>query len=157
MAYYGGPPLVRSPEATMNRSFTLALFAYLVPTFILGYVWHLMLFTNYYHELGIYRPDVIIPFGFLSMLLQGTIFAAAYHRLVGEPWRIAGGMRFAAVAAVLSWSFTTLAVAAKHPMTSVSGFVLIETLFTAVQFALVGPLLALSARGAVVSASQHTV
>jgi hypothetical protein len=38
---------------------------------------HLKLFTNYYHALGIRRPDVIVPFGFLSMLVQGVIFAAA--------------------------------------------------------------------------------
>ena len=40
----------------MRRSFLLALLAYLVPTFILGYVWHLKLFATYYHALGIYRP-----------------------------------------------------------------------------------------------------
>jgi hypothetical protein len=131
----------------MRRSFVLALLAYLVPTFALGYVWHLVLFADYYHALAIYRPDVIIPFGFLSMLLQGSIFAAIYPRLVDRPGTLAGGMRFAAGAALLSWTFTTLAVAAKHQMTSVSGFVLIETGFTVVQFILVGPLLALSARG----------
>lgn len=130
----------------MRRSFVLALLAYLVPTFILGYVWHLRLFADLYHELGIYRPDVIIPFGFLSMLLQGSIFAATYPRLVDRPSSLSGAMRFAAMAALLSWTFTTLAVAAKHPMTSVSAFVGIETGFTVVQFLLVGPLLALSAR-----------
>ena len=46
----------------------------------------------------------------------------------------------------LSLLATTLAVAAKHPMTSVSGFVSIETAFTVVQFALIGPLLVLSLR-----------
>ena len=130
----------------MRRSFLLAVLAYLVPTFILGYVWHLKVFTGYYHDLGIYRPDVIVPFGFGSMLLQGCLFAAVYPRVVGKPWTITDGLRFAAGAALLSWSFTTLAVAAKHPMTSVGGFVGIETAFTLVQFALVGPLLALSAR-----------
>ena len=142
----------------MRRPFTLALLAYLIPTFILGYVWHLQLFTNYYQALGIYRPDVIIPLGFLSMLVQGVIFAAAYPRLVDQPWRPASGMRFAGLAALLSWSFTTLAVAAKHPMTSVGGFMLIETAFTAVQFAMVGPLLAWSARvgsGAVINHEQR--
>jgi hypothetical protein len=130
----------------MRRPFPLALLAYLVPTFILGYVWHLELFANYYRDLGIYRPDVIIPLGFGSMLLQGCVFAVVYPRLVARPETMGGGMRFAAGAALLSWSFTTLAVAAKHPMTSVGGFVGIETAFTLVQFGLVGPLLALSAR-----------
>ena len=130
----------------MRRPFPLAVLAYLVPTFILGYVWHLKLFADYYRDLGIYRPDVIIPLGFGSMLLQGCVFAAVYPRVIERTWTFAGGMRFAASAALLSWTFTTLAVAAKHPMTSVSGFVGIESAFTLVQFALVGPTLALSAR-----------
>ena len=130
----------------MRRSFIFAMLAYLVPTFVLGYVWHLKLFADFYHELGIYRPDVIVPFGFLSMLLQGAIFAAVYPRVIDQPWSYSSALRFAAGAALLSWTFSTLAVAAKHPMTSVSGFVGIETAFTAIQFALVGPLLAVSAR-----------
>jgi hypothetical protein len=137
---------VNPSEASMRRPFVFALLAYLVPTFILGYVWHLELFAATYHDLGIYRPDVIIPFGFLSMLLQGSIVAAVYPRLVDRPGMLASGMRFAAGAALLSWTFTTLAVAAKHPMTSVSTFVGMETAFTVVQFLLVGPLLALGAR-----------
>lgn len=126
--------------------FWLNLLAYLVPTFILGFVWHLKLFHRYYEQLNIYRPNVIIPFGFLSMLLQGVLFALVYPRLFGDPASLVCGMWFGLGAALLSWSFTTLAVAAKHPMTSVKGFVAIETAFTAVQFLLVGPLFALTSR-----------
>jgi hypothetical protein len=132
----------------MSKRFVLHLLAYLVPTFALGFIWHLVLFASTYHDLGIYRPDVIIPFGFLSMLLQGAIFAAVYPRLVDDPTSLGGAMRFATGAAVLSWTFTTLAVAAKHPMTSVPTFVAIETAFTVVQFGLVGPLLAATSRWA---------
>jgi hypothetical protein len=109
-------------------------------------VWHLKLFDAYYRDLGIYRPDVIIPFGFASMVLQGVIFAFAYPRLFSKPDLMSSGPRFAALAGPLSWTFTTLAVAAKHPMTSVPRFVAIETAFTAVQFLLVGPLFALVSR-----------
>jgi hypothetical protein len=126
--------------------FWLNLLAYLVPTFILGFVWHLKLFHRYYEQLSIYRPNVIIPFGFLSMLLQGALFAFVYPRVVADPASLASGMSFGLMAALLSWSFTTIAVAAKHPMTSVKGFVAIETAFTAVQFILVGPLFALTSR-----------
>ncbi|MDF2771873.1 MAG: hypothetical protein K0S86_1367 [Geminicoccaceae bacterium] len=118
-----------------------------MPTFILGFVWHLVLFASYYRDLGIYRPDVIVPFGFVSMTVQGAVFAAIYPRLVSAPGTVASGLRFGAVAALLSWSFTTLAVAAKHPMTSVPRYLIIETAFTVVQFLLVGILLAVSSRG----------
>ena len=130
----------------MSRRFSLTVLAYLVPTFALGFVWHLMLFAETYNRLGIYRADVIIPFGFLSMVLQGSIFAAVYPRLVSDPASVGSAARFAAGAALLSWTFTTLAVAAKHPMTSVPTFVAIETGFTVVQFLLVAPLFALAAR-----------
>lgn len=135
-----------APGELPMSQFVLSLLGYLVPTFVLGFVWHLKLFHAYYRELDIYRPDVIIPFGFLSMLIQGLIFAFVYPRLVPDPGAISCGLLFAAGAALLSWTFTTLAVAAKHRMTSVRRFVAIETAFTAVQFLLVGPLLALSSR-----------
>jgi hypothetical protein len=128
----------------MAQRFVLNLLAYLVPTFILGYVWHLKLFDDFYRKLDIYRPDVIIPFGFTSMLIQGAVFAVAYPRFAANPSSLVSGLRFAGVAALLSWSFTTLAVGAKHRMTSVPRFLAIETAFTVVQFALVGPLLSLT-------------
>jgi hypothetical protein len=44
--------------------FLLGVLAYLVPTFALGFVWHLNLFDDYYRALAIYRNEPIIPFGF---------------------------------------------------------------------------------------------
>jgi hypothetical protein len=60
------------------RRYIFAVLAYLVPTFALGFVWHLVLFQSYYDALGVYRRDIIIPFGFLSMLIQAAIFAWVY-------------------------------------------------------------------------------
>ena len=130
----------------MSRRFMLTVLAYLVPTFALGFVWHLVLFAEAYGRLGIYRPDVIVPFGFLSMLLQGLILAAVYPRVTRDPGSFGSAGRFAALAALLSWTFTTLAVAAKHPMTSVPTFIAIETAFTIAQFVLVAPLVAAASR-----------
>ncbi|HEY6559471.1 MAG TPA: hypothetical protein VI072_19440, partial [Polyangiaceae bacterium] len=38
-------------------------------------------FKGYYDELAIYRKDVIIPFGFLSMSIQALLFAWIYARV----------------------------------------------------------------------------
>ena len=134
----------------MKKSYALAVLAYLVPTFITGFVWHFVLFHEAYVRLDIYRPDPIIPFGFGSMIVQGLIFAWAYPRLFDtarDAWANSA-VRAALIYAALSWSFTTVAVAAKFPMTSIGEYVLIETLFTVVQFALVAPLMALAWRSA---------
>jgi hypothetical protein len=129
----------------MTRFFLGAL-AYVVPTFALGIVWHLMLFEHYYAGLGIYRSDIIIPFGLLSMLIQAAIFAWAYEKAFARmngPF-LSRALIYPAFGAVLSWSFTTLAVAAKNVMTSVPSYLVIETAFTVVQWIIVAPLTVLA-------------
>jgi hypothetical protein len=130
----------------MKLRFGLAILAYVVPTFVIAFVWHLVLFETYYASLQIYRSDIIIPFGFLSMLIQATIFAWFYQSaFAGRSgnW-LSRGLVYAVVGALLSWSFTTIAVAAKNIMTSVPDYLLIETAFTIVQWIVVGPLTALA-------------
>jgi hypothetical protein len=132
----------------MKKPFVMAVLAYLVPTFMTGYVWHLVVFHDAYVRLDIYRADVIIPFGFGSMLLQALFFAWAYPRLFStrrQDWVKSAALSGLAFAA-LSWSFTTLAVAAKNQMASVPDYLMIETGFTLLQFVLVAPLIALAYR-----------
>jgi hypothetical protein len=96
-----------------------------------------------------YRKDVIIPFGFLSMSIQALLFAWVYTRVFAHwsdiKWRALG---YAAFGAVFSWSFTTVAVAAKNVMSSVPDYLLIESGFTLVQWLIVGPLTVLLLRRA---------
>ena len=134
----------------MIKRFGLGVLAYLVPTFALGFVWHLILFQRYYDELAIYRKDIIIPFGFLSMLIQAIIFAWIYERAFARRGGtlLTRSLAYAVLGAVLSWSFTTLAVAAKNAMTSVPNYLVIETAFTVVQWVMVGPLTAFAFPGA---------
>src|SRR5688572_32603390 len=103
----------------MKKPFLLAMLAYLLPTFPLGYAWHLVTFKDAYDRLDMYRAEVIIPFG---------------------------GTRFAGIFATLAWSFTTLPAAAKYQMNSVTDFMKLESAFTILQFALVTPLIALAYR-----------
>lgn len=130
----------------MKMRFGLGVLAYLAPTFALGFVWHLILFHDYYERLAIYRKDIIIPFGFLSILIQAFLFAWVYQRTFAHRngGVLSRGLSYAAFGAVLSWSFTTIAVAAKNVMTSVPDYLVIETAFTAVQWIMVGPLTALA-------------
>jgi hypothetical protein len=134
--------------AIPHRAFWLGVAAYLLPTFPIAYAWHLVWLAPSYEALGIYRPDPIIPFGLLSMLVQGVIFSLAYPRFF--PARNRGvlrpGLLYGFGLAILSWSFTTLAVAAKNIMGSVPTYLVLETGFTVLQFVVVGPLIALAYR-----------
>ncbi|MFZ5733376.1 MAG: hypothetical protein ACOY4O_11605 [Pseudomonadota bacterium] len=134
-----------SPAAgrTGAGRFLLGMAAYIVPTFALGYGWHLVWFEPSYARLGIYRPDPIIPFGLGSMIIQAALFAWLYPRAFGHGGdAVRDGLRFGAFIGLLAWSFTTLAVAAKYPMASIGDYVMLETGFTLVQSLLAGLLMA---------------
>jgi hypothetical protein len=133
----------------MRKQFWLAVFGYLLPTFPLGYVWHLMAFREAYERLALYRAEVIIPLGLASMIIQALFIAWAYPKLFSTrrgDWLASAG-KFALAFGTLAWSFTTLPVAAKYDMTSVSDFLKLETAFTALQFIVISPLVALACRG----------
>jgi len=134
--------------AIPHRAFWLGIAAYLVPSFPIAYAWHLVWLAPSYEALGIYRPDPIIPFGLASMLVQGVIFSLVYPRFFPDRRDavLRPGLLYGAGLAILSWSFTTLAVAAKNVMGSVPTYLALETGFTVLQFVVVGPLIALAYR-----------
>ena len=129
------------------RSFWLGFAAYLLPSFPIAFVWHLVLFEQKYHALQIYRDEPVIVFGLGSMIIQGAIFSWLFPRVFSKVGSfLKDGLLYGLGAGLLSWSFTTLAVAAKNVMVSVPDYVLLETAFTILQFAVVGPLIAFAYR-----------
>ncbi len=123
----------------------IAALAYILPTFPLGYVWHLTIFKQRYADLGVYRDTVIPPLGLGSMVVQGIAFGFVYVTAIApmEAGWLAKAGAYAALGGFLSWSFTTVAAAAKSPMTSIRDFFAIETAFTAIQWIVVGAVTAL--------------
>lgn len=120
----------------------LAVLAYVLPTFPLGYFWHLTIFADYYRSLAVYRDHLIIPFGVGAMLIQGLVWSIVYERMFAGESIVKGALKFGALACPLAWSLMVLAVAAKHHMSSVRGFLTIETAFVVVHYAVVSPLIA---------------
>lgn len=134
-------------QPTITREFWLGFAAYVAPSFPIAYVWHLVVFAPAYHELAMYRDDVIVPFGLLSMFIQGAAFSFVYPHVFSDRSAVLrNGLVYGLALALLSWSFTTLAVAAKNVMTSVPTYLALETGFTLVQFTIVGPLIAFAYR-----------
>ena len=63
------------------RGFWLGVAAYLLPSFPIAFVWHLVLFEPNYHALRIYTENPIIPFGLASMVIQGIVFSWVFPRI----------------------------------------------------------------------------
>lgn len=108
--------------------FLLLIVAYLVPSFILGAVWHMVLFKDLYKKLAIYSniENPRFSFGMSAMLLQGVVFAYL-HPLVGNTPIFGAGLFLLLV------SFMVFAEAGKQKTNSLSGFVAVQTAFCALQ------------------------
>jgi hypothetical protein len=132
----------------MSSSFWWAVAAYLVPTFPLGYIWHLKLFRTRYEQLAMYRDQVIVPLGLSTMIIQALLYAWVYPRLFDTSAAAWGSsaLRFGAFFGLLAWSLAVVPVAAKYRMRSVGAFLRFETAFTVVHYAIVAPLIALAWR-----------
>lgn len=129
-------------KTTFSR-FVLMVLAYLVPTMMLGMVWHFVWFSDLYEGLGIYnRKDPIIPLGFTSMFLQGVIIAYLYPFYAEHKHSIARSIRFSLIMGFFLFTVSTLANAAKIEVTSMINWLWVQSLFTFVQFMIVGLLLA---------------
>ena len=113
--------------------------------------WGRVLFIS--SESGVQIPAEMIHYGVtktaqlavsrgLAETCAGT--AVTINAVLPGPTRSAGAAKFAALASPLAWSFLVLVIAAKQHMASVSGFVQIETAFTAIQYLVVSPLIALA-------------
>jgi hypothetical protein len=128
----------------MNKKFWLGMIAYVVPSFPLAFAWHLKTFASNYAALDLLRDDPILPMGFATMLIQGALFSWAYPRLFDTnraAWLGSAAKAFAFFG-MLAWTYAVLAVAAKIHMVSVADFLVLETGWTILQFAVTMPLLA---------------
>jgi hypothetical protein len=112
--------------------FFLYLLAYLVVSFALGALWHVVIFKDYYKKLAIYSniDNPKFSFGLSAMLLQGLVVAYLYP-LVSDPLIFCIGL-FMVLA-----SFMVFAEAGKQKTTSISGFVTIQIAYSLLQAVLV--------------------
>ena len=112
-----------------------------MPTFPLGYFWHLSIFADRYHQLAMYRDEVIIPWPRLDGR-AGADLCLDLSAPVRRPRLANRRLRFGLVFGLLALVIVVLPVAAKYRMSSVSDFVWLETAFTVLQYLIVSPLIA---------------
>jgi hypothetical protein len=126
----------------MTKKFTLAVIGFVVTSFALAAPWHLIWFHDKYVAMGAFtRGEPIMPFGVLTMILQGVVFAYFYplfykHKGGGHPaYR---GIQFSLFMGLTVWTVMVLATAAKFNIEPVVDFVILGTAFQILQFVFVG-------------------
>lgn len=127
-----------------GKQFIITTLCYLIPTAILGMVWHFNLFPQTYENLGIYnRKEPSIPLGLTSMLIQGFIIAYFYPFYKQGENSIKKAVQFSLLMGLFLFSVSTLANAAKIEVSSMQTWLLIQAAFHFIQFLTAGILIGL--------------
>lgn len=124
----------------LTAEFFGSWFAYLVITFAMGFVWHLKLFKDLYKRLAIYSriDDPIVPLVFLAMLIQGALLAYLYPLIAAGDSPALDGIKFGLLMGLFIASSAVIAEAAKQRVTSLSTWLIVESIYYAIQFSLSG-------------------
>jgi len=119
-----------------KRAVLLAV-TYLVLTFPIAAVWHLVLFP---HSMAgaAFRAQPLFAMGLLSTVVQATVVAYLYPRLSRGGSAVRDGLRFALIMGSFIASYGVLAEAGKFNVGLTASWVLHEGAFFAVQWIVIG-------------------
>ena len=126
----------------MKPRFLLSVAGYFVATMAVAYPWHMVFFHEQYLAMGAFtRGTPIMPFGMLSIILQGIVFAYFFplflqHRQGGNS--VVRGIQFSLFLGLTVYTVMVFSTAAKFLIEPVTQFVLLGTAFQFLQFLLVG-------------------
>ena len=117
----------------------MASAAYLLVTFPLAIVWHMVLFGDLYTEIGyIARNEPSFVLGFLSILAQGILLSLGYAVISRRPQISLSGLSYALMVGLFFWTSHVLGFAAKVDIDRLEWFFPLETLYLFIQFGIYG-------------------
>ncbi len=115
--------------------------AYILVTFPLAVVWHMLLFEQKYMDFGYFEENPDFMFAFLSMLVQGVILTFLYPMINFRGGWVVRSFKFSATVGLFFWTSHVLAFMAKHPSDASVDYMLMETIFLSLQFGISGIIL----------------
>lgn len=121
----------------------LSVLAFVVITFAVQGTSHFVLNKAHYDSVGILRDKIIMPLGFLTMIIQALIMSFALQSWQGGEVTWLGGLLVAAAFGGFLGAYMSLTEPAKYDVPSISAWMRTEALTSFVQFLTFG--LALSA------------
>lgn len=126
------------------KKLLLAAIGYIAVTFVVAAGWHLGLFKGVYDELGIFtRKEPLIQLGIISMILQGSVLAYVYPIGYQGGSPVKEGLRFGLLMGILMGSNAVFAEAGKQQVSSLSTWLILESVYYLFQFSLSGVLVGL--------------
>ena len=123
----------------MIQKYIISTIAYFILTMSIAYPWHLIWFHDVYLELGAFtRPEPIIAFGMLSIVIQGFIMAYLYSRYYRGGHPVTEGIKFSLIYGLVIYTVMAFTTVAKFDINPISTFLLYHTIFQLIQFIVTG-------------------
>jgi hypothetical protein len=135
----------------------LTVLAYVFATFLTQGVSHFALATDHYATVSYLRAEPILAFGFLAMLIQGTILSVLYRALSQGQWPLRKAIAFSLTMGAFLASYIAFGEAGKYAVPSVPAWLGVELAAACVQFLIFGVLLGLIYRPAVLSPAPNSL
>lgn len=127
-----------------TRKIFFAAVAYVLITFVIAASWHLLLFKELYDQLGIFtRKEPLIHLGVISMVIQGLVLAYLYPLFRKNASPVKEGLKFGILMGVFMGSNAVFAEAGKQEVTSLTTWLVLESVYYLLQFAIVGVVIGL--------------
>lgn len=121
------------------KKVTVATISYFVLTMAIAYPWHLVWFHDLYVNMGAFtRAEPVIPLGMLAITIQGIVIAYLYPFWYRGGMPVLGGIKFSLIIGLMVYSVMGFAMAAKIDINPISTFLIYNTIFQFIQFALTG-------------------
>ena len=123
----------------MIQKYIISTITYFILTMSIAYPWHLIWFHDVYLELGAFtRPEPIIAFGMLSIVIQGFIMAYLYSRYYRGGHPVAEGIKFGLIYGLVIYTVMAFTTVAKFDINPISTFLLYHSIFQLIQFIVTG-------------------
>ena len=121
------------------KKYFLGVIAFILVGFAIAAVWHFVLFGQIYSDLKIYTIEPIIVLGFISFILEGLAFIYVFQLFRRGKKPLLEGLLFGLVVyGIIMGGVGVLAEGAKHYVTSLSTWLLVEGAFYLVTGAIIG-------------------
>lgn len=126
------------------RIFLTAVFAYVALTFVLGFVWNLVLFSELYEGLtrASRRPDPIIPLGLLAIFFEAVTLSLAFLHFHAPKNGLRSALSISLGLGVFSMTYASFVVPAKFMIEPFQIYTLMELGFGLIHYVLAGFVLA---------------
>ena len=131
-------------ERMNTKKYLLGVTAFIIVGFMIAAIWHFILFAQVYDSLKIYTIKPIIPLGFISFILEGFAFVYVFQLFRRGEKPILEGLIFGCVVyGIIMGGVGVLAEGAKHYVTSLSTWLLVEGAFYLITGGIIGAILGL--------------